>query len=113
MPQVTRKEQRFKIQDYVIISSEKLNTWLNIYHTTVDNICHTTVDNIYHITVDSIYHTTVDSIYHITVDSIHHTTVDSIIAEVIVLPLHRFRNLAMLARWRSVWVDRDRVSLGG
>ena len=25
------------IEDYFIISSEKLNTWLNIYHITVDN----------------------------------------------------------------------------
>ena len=28
---------RFKIQDYFIISSQKLNTWLNTYHIAIDN----------------------------------------------------------------------------
>ena len=31
------QQMTFKIQDYFIISSEKLNTWLNIYHITVDS----------------------------------------------------------------------------
>ena len=32
-----KKEVQCKIQDYFVIPSEKLNTWMNIYHIIIDN----------------------------------------------------------------------------